>query len=666
MRPVLVLLLVLGAVASLYFAVDSIFAGGPRGEQIITGPAVATPGGGTPDVVQPAPLADVGDIQGVPASTERTEVEQAIVADFAVGKWANTLSGTVTDPDGQGVYEAKVWLMTGNRHQLAVLREIMTGTEAESSGIVLTDEAGHFEFQGVDPGKTYTLLVKHEDYSRLEVPDVRIPSEGEHVIDVQLETGYMLSGYVTDQYSGQAIESAELRLEDPMFAILSQAQQQKIPNAVTVYTDETGFFVFRNVNPGNRNLICKADGYGTRIKNNLYFQGEEELEKEQNFELGEALEIRGYVFGPDRAPIKDASFTAIGYSSDLSSKGSGTSNADGQFTIGSLAEGAYALIIRAKGFEDRREQRIEAGDHGVEIEMAAQGGVLGSVVDGKTGKPLKSFLVDVRLVQGGKTYGRSVKRQNFRNVKEGRFQLSGISKGTYAVQVAAQGYATTFSEMFEIQQGMTTPDVTVNMTQGGTLTGRVVDAYTGEPVVGAVVTTAENNWVDSPFTSLLGAMVPRTTTDSKATSGKDGAFTMKRMTPETYQIQIRHPEYTTVIMNDVTITEGHPTDLGTLKQSHGGSISGTVYGPGGSPLGNASVSLNDPAQMGRARQVRTGANGRFEFTGVAEGTYKLSASRPPSSKGSPFDVIVDMKNSELEVTILDGREYSQDLYLSSR
>ena len=67
------------------------------------------------------------------------------------------------------------------------------------------------------------------------------------------------------------------------------------------------------------------------------------------------------------------------------------------------------------------------------------------------------------------------------------------------------------------------------LSQGGSLTGRVVDAKTGAGVKGARVETNENNWIDSPFTQLLGNAMARSTTPSKAVTNGNGEFTLTQV-----------------------------------------------------------------------------------------------------------------------------------------
>ena len=126
----------------------------------------------------------------------------------------------------------------------------------------------------------------------------------------------------------------------------------------------------------------------------------------------------------------------------------------------------------------------------------------------------------------------------------------GAEAGTYVLQGMARNFAPTFSDSFTVTQGLETPDVVVRMTQGGTITGRVVDAQTREPVAGALIATFDNNYIENPFTTLLGGFIPRMTADVKTRSGEDGTFELPALNPEVYQLQVSHPEFTRNVMLD--------------------------------------------------------------------------------------------------------------------
>jgi len=583
------------------------------------------------------------------------------------GSWQNQLVGTVQDSNGLKVVGARISLKRQSvPSDLALLSMALAGTTEAPGRNSATDDRGEYSFYGLEPGSDYSLVIDHADYSRAQVGPIDIREKGVFREDVRLETGYLLEGHTYDDASGLPIAGAQMELDNPIFAALPIRRES--PDRMVTLTDASGLFRFPNVSPGNRVLTVRAKGFGTQSKNNVLFQGKEKL-VEQNFRLSPGMSIAGKVFAPDRTGIEGATLEAISYQSDTASRGSAVSIQGGEFLIEDVMEGAYTLIVRADGWGEERMPRVEAGDVSVMVEMNQQGSILGRVVDGRTGKPVSTFSCSIRFINPANGYyGRAAKKAGFKNRADGSFQVEGIEAGSYAVQVSARGYADTFSEPFSVTQGMATPDVIVRMSRGGSIVGRVISAKNGKPVKGAEISTHDNNWFDSPFTRILGSMSPRNTTASTVRTDDDGLFRIPLMTPEVYQVEIKHHLHTSVIKNDLHIVADQENDLGTITMRTGAKIRGTVYGPDGRVLPGATVNVNASAggAAGRAYEARTGTDGRYEITNVAPGPYKVSSSRKSAGSGNPFGVIIDMRNSEVELELLDGREYSQDLYLGDR
>ncbi len=304
------------------------------------------------------------------------------------------------------------------------------------------------------------------------------------------------------------------------------------------------------------------------------------------------------------------------------------------------------------------------------LEMFEQGSVSGTVLANRDGEPISTFRISVRQVSpNSNVYGRAFRNHEFPDTEGGRFTVRGLEAGTYVLQGMARNFAPTFSDSFTITQGLETPDVVVRMTQGGTITGRVVDAQTREPVAGALIATYDNNYIENPFTTLLGGVIPRMTADVKTRSGEDGTFELPTLNPEVYQLQVSHPEFTRNVMLDQRVSDGGTLDLGTVLMRRGAVITGTVYDGAGQPLASSDVQMNAASQAtGIPTQTYRGmtdARGRYEFRNVAEGSYRLTATRGGGQNGNPFEKIIDMKNSETTVTMIEGQETVQDLYLGN-
>lgn len=666
MRPLVVLILVLGAVAALVFAIVSITTGTSRTSQA-----------GRPNVVRAvddpghsAAVLDDPDQVPDPALplTEPADAARQVAGDpDGAGAFSNEVFGRVISPEAAPVGDAEIHLMVAS--ETSPLAQLAYGMDEEAPDPrprkrTRTDESGAFRFTNIPPGSDWSLLVTHPDYSVTIVSNLVVPKEGRVEEVITMGTGFLVFGYVRDKASGRAIADAALVLDNPVAALMNRGSS---PGRREATSDAQGYFEFANVSIQNPVLICRAKGFGTQMYSNMpFFQAREEKRVQQDCELSAGLLIAGRVVGPDQRGLDGVFIDAITHGENYSSRGETRSRKDGEFVIEDLAEGVYTLRTQLAGYDGDPVLKVDAGQTDVTITLYEQGSVSGRVVDGGTGRPVENFACIARVVHPtNNAYGAVASRGSFRNRNDGSFSLANLSENTYVVQADAEGYASSFSEPFSVTQAMATPDIVVRLTRGGTLRGRVLDSYTGDPVVGAAVSTNENNFIDSDFTRLLGGMVPTAMSKKSTKTNAEGEFVLDLMTPGVYQVRIDHASYTPVLRNDVAVAASGVDDFGTVLMTRGASLSGTVYSADGRPAAGLNVYLRPTnGDIGKSGQTRTDANGRYMLRNVAAGTYKLSAARPQNQLGgSPFDAILDMKNSEVELGFADGQEYSQDIYM---
>lgn len=112
------------------------------------------------------------------------------------------------------------------------------------------------------------------------------------------------------------------------------------------------------------------------------------------------------------------------------------------------------------------------------------GGISGRVVNARTGDPIEDALV---VAQGRNDAGRAA--TNARGV----YEIEDLEAGDYAVTAMARGYETArYPRPVTVERGITT-DINFRLIrkgggqEKGFITGRVVDAKTGDPIEGALV-----------------------------------------------------------------------------------------------------------------------------------------------------------------------------------
>lgn len=696
MRPLIVLLLVLGAVAALLVAVTTLSEDGPRGP--ITTPRADR----TAETSAPAERGELAvPVERDVSRPEEAEVREVVrsmpVASVESGAQSGLLWGSVVDPNGTPIAGARLSLLRvkGGPSVLGEgLHLLGEGAPPRPVRQLETDREGGFRFEGIAPGRDWTIVATHPKFVRVEVGPIDVPVEGGIEERIVLKFGRVLTGRVVDSITRAPLTGARLVVENPLSAFLPSSRRQE--GRVEAVTDDKGFYTFNNLGTGQRSLTLTAPGYATQYHANFtntlaeLRRGTQPVDPTENvfgtrkirnpeaappeeprgpmvydFAMAPGKTIAGRVVGPDRRGVEGVEVLAINQAGEVGSRGTALTVAGGEFVIEDLGEGVYTLRPEAEGYQATPVQRIEVGTTDVEIVMAEQGGVSGRVVDAETGKPLSSFICRVRTHHPRNVaWGSQVAERSFQNRRDGTFTIQGVSEGEFVVEAVARGYASSFSEAFRVEQGIQTGDVLVRVTKGGTLRGRVVDSYTGEPIVGAVVSTNDNNYVDSEIMALFANMSSSATSKEEAKTDDKGEFELELLTPATYQLRIEKPDYTAIVQNDVNVADGVPTELGTFSLMRGATVTGRVVGPDGEPIPGANVVMHhaDPGLM-MSYSARTDAQGRYRLKNARPGDYKLSASRPMGPNSNPFAPVVDLRHSEIEVSVADGQDYDFQLTL---
>lgn len=154
-------------------------------------------------------------------------------------------------------------------------------------------------------------------------------------------------------------------------------------------------------------------------------------------------------------------------------------------------------------------------------------------------------------------------------------------------------------------------------TERGSVSGRVVDAASGEPVAGARV--------------MVGP-ISRTGNAKLATSDTAGGFLADGLPPGTYMVSASHNEYPGALHlaqagTRIEVQAGKENTGITMKLKPAGTISGVVLDDGGEPLSECGVALL-PVPLGgvappEAGRISTDDKGRFLLESVAPDRYAI-------------------------------------------
>lgn len=667
MKPIQVLLLVVVAVIATVLVFFFL-----RGEQPAPDVAVAPAPRATAPVA-PATTPEVEKPAEQPVQPDRTTAAVASDKDDDVDSdaalpVANTLVGAVLNAEEVGVPGAKVLLskdpLMGDSIAMAFFANRPT------TGVVLetvTDAKGGYKFTGVDPARDYYLMAVHPDYAQTQEEGVNVGRLGEYrAPDLIVRAGSKLRGYVANT-EGDALANAQVHLD----SAYSMGIELKTPDRLTTTTDANGFFEFRNISAGPRQITAEADGYARESFTTPAFLGDSADIHEQNFRLQIGSPIGGRVYGPQNEGIAGARVIAMNYGATTQSRGEAITDKDGAFLVDGLQEGQYIVMVQAVGYRPQSHTRVQVRDLNVQIPMVKQAELTGRVVEAGTDKPVTKFKARLLLApvgvpdQGNQTqYEATHIEADAGPEKDGSFSLPGVNPGMYVIKVTAAGYASRTTEPFQVVDANNPPAITIQLTKGGSIKGRLVDAATGSPVVGAQISSHDGNTPAGQFDPFFEHLGASRATERKVRSNDDGAFDMKSLAPGRYRLKIEHPDFTYTWVEDLNVAESNATDAGSISLKVGGALSGKVIEGSGKPAVRGWVRLYNP-ETNDQYQARTDAEGRYSVLHVRPGTYRISATRAAGAGVDAFDSIAEQQQSEVTLQIADGQTVQRDLQLGN-
>jgi hypothetical protein len=654
MRPLLVLVLVIVAIAALFIAVWFNLNGG-KPQPAPTNPHVTEAPQAPTGPTTTTPLADSGPV--VRAPVDRGEVRAPAGGPMTV-QFDNQLTGLVKNTQHQPVAGAEVILTTYGANEIFFANDPVPDFSKEPKAT--TNAEGRFKFPSIEPAQAYTLIVTHKDYARKTQKTLPVLEAGESAEpEIILGPGATLTGIVKDE-AGNKVPDATLYLEQqdgPM--IMGVAS----PDRMTVKSGADGLYVFAHVSPGTRALTALAPGYGQVTLPPLVFENEgQQINRDVTLKVSEM--ICGRVIGPGNQGLPKATVIAIGVSStQQSARCQVETDAKGEFCLQNLTPGEYNVIAAAEGFRAGPHPfRVNTNTSNLILEMFKEATVCGQVVDAVTGQPVPAFTVRMRFWAGAGLPTTPAPKIYPQNDPSGKFCVEGVGPGEYVVEAVAPEYAPSFSSNFTVQISKQVDNIIVKLGRGSSISGIILDPD-GKPVPRARVVTRDNEWADDPFTRAIAPQFPSNVTDAEVRTGDDGRFTLKNLNPDTYQINVMAPNFTRFARRDLRILDGVELKLGDIKLQRGGTVRGTLYDAAGKPLVGGLVNVRASDGDYNEYKTKSDGNGKFVLANCAPGRYILSGTRSGNGDMNVFSEIADNKASEISIIVAEGDVTTSDVHL---
>jgi len=501
---------------------------------------------------------------------------------------SSKVAGQVLTEGGEPIAGAQINLTRSRTIEMGgnVMKTVMMMSES-------SDGEGRFVFEEQEPG-TISLKAVASGYQEAKLDNLEIP-KGEDLegIEFPLDAGSIVTGQVLAPDGRPAI-GASVRLAgdsgDGLMRMMGGAP-----------TDGDGIYLLEGLAPGKISVEASHPDYVRTVRDLEVKEGPNSLDL--NFEGG--VQVAGRVLDVEGRAVVGAIARLVPAGRFMGGPETKT-QLDGSFTMPGVQDGDYRLWVEARGYAASagKQQVTVAGQpvEGLEVELDP-----GAVLSGRvTGLEPEEF-VNVGVRAEGESFGGF----DSHNVDyEGNYRIENLLPGNYDVVAELARSGKQAKGQVTVEPGASQARLDLQFGTGLTLSGRAVQG--DKPIAGATV------YVDGLDIDHSGW----NETDH------DGLFSIEGLEAGSYEVHLRHWQTGLAYDKTVELATSREVVLEVPTAHVGGRI---VDVTDRQSLSGVSLTLTSEESGTRSRlpihTATTDLEGKFEFGNVADGTWKLAASK---------------------------------------
>lgn len=429
---------------------------------------------------------------------------------------------------------------------------------------------------------------------------------------------------------GEVLSADGFPIEDAVisFQHLEVLQSHQLPDESIAewQTDRRGKFLISGLQTGTYTIQITPRVGLPEESQELRLEEEGPEITIEDLQLQNVYFISGKVVNEENEYIDGAEVIATEWDEGLTSIQTST-NETGSFRIGPFLKDE-SIWIEAQESDDRfsEVQKVISGRTDLKLTIRKLLVLKGTVVERETGNLVKEFTVSALSGLDSTRMARWTNEYTFDGSK-GHFSVEVDWRITHVI-VDAPGFDFRF-----ISVRFTNEKVhdfgTIELDRGRVVNGTIVDAITGNPVVGAEVRRTEWDQPDDEFAVYTYERRESTTADEQ------GKFTLSPLPIEEVTIEVSAEGY---FHSETSLNEDQEfLEIELRKESHP-TIRGRVQSIVGSPLKAELVLRN--IRLGTTRIQATNLDGTFEIL-ADDGIYELQARKSGFEDSNTETIVVE-------------------------